>query len=329
MEAASNLMQNSPLSTQPAAAFEDNSTKKTDGTTTTSAASESDFAAFLQKTLQPREAGIVSEEDLFAALMEQRVAKENKEAGDLFKQKRDEMMISLRRPSGFVPMEDMAKMVMKEIVAAGKLTSDVAEKIHAEAFSAAQLDGNLDALYDHLGGPNDSTVATASLADAIKLSEEALGKIEKGEVAITGRSLDTPSNTKGGAGLVSATALGGVMNADGSMPSDYYGSGVIDGAKTGFLWKPFSHGKPTATVLLPGELKGNVDRVEIHKNVPPSAETFVDKFNKYSGEYNNERPIYRFGKAGMDYGENFYVVAFKKDGSFESWKIEDGKKRWD
>lgn len=277
-----------------------------------------DFSDFMKKVMTPRDQGQVSEEDLFAAIMEQRVTKESAEAGEFFKTKRLELMETMRSPSGFVPMEDLAKAVMREVVAAGHLTEEKAKQIHGESFRAAQLDDNLDALYDHLGGADDVTMATAQFDEALEKAYDIFEQIDKGELKVDPAELDRPSNTK----TSSAVVASGIPRH--LTPGTVY----VDGAD-GFLWKPESESDGHLLVLMPQRLKDQVKRVEIHSSLPPTPENLLATHEKMTGYHAGNRGKFRFDRHGAEFGKDIYVVAYKTDGTTENWKIEDGSKRND
>ncbi len=317
MEVGSNLSTVLNPGTQLIKKSEESVATTPEVTPATTETQKSEFETMLAGILQPREGGVVSEEDLFAAVLEQKVTQESKEAGDLFKAKREEYLVSMRRPSGFVPMEDMAKAILQDVVAEGKLTTEVAERIHGESFRAAQLDDNMDALYDHLGGPDDVTMAVASLDDAITLAKTSMDKIVSGELVIESMSLSRPSNTKHSSGA----SHGPGASVSGEV-------GHVDGLG-GFVWKPVSESDQKLIVVMPERLKDQVDRVELHRGLPPTDENLIATHDEFTGYHAGNRGKFRFAEAGADYGINIYVVAFKNDGSTEDWLIEDGSRRND
>lgn len=299
-----------PSTTQPSVP-----TTPTEGT--------NDFKDFLVKALGGASRTEVNEEELFAALLEQKLTGHSAEAGAAFKAEKDKLMVSMARADGYVPVEDVASAALKAVVAAGHIDRAAAEQINGAAFAGAQLDTNLTALYDGRGGPNDPTMAVAKMEEAMRLVDEAMAKIEKGELTAAPRDLDTPSNKAPGAGGADP-ATGGAIGDPSSAPS---GSQKLDGSG-GFLWKPESERDGNLVVLLPTELNGLIDRVEVHASLPPTESTKLGE-GRFSSIGNGDRSHYRFSKPGEDYGDGAYVVAYRDDGQMVTWQIGNAGERND
>ena len=97
----------------------------------------------------------------------------------------------------------------------------------------------------------------------------------------------------------------------------------MDGAG-GFVWKPVSESNGNLAVLLPSSLSGELTKVEIQ-----SADGTVLESVDYTKDYEDGRPLFRFSKAGEEYGEDITVVAYKTDGETVTWSIADGSERND
>ena len=279
-----------------------------------------EFSAYIKKALGGDTKTQVSEEELFAALIEQKLHAEDPAAAEFFAAEKAKLSASMAKPDGYVPVEDVAAAALRSTVAAGKIDKTKAEAINGAAFAGAQLDDNKDALYDDRGGANDPTIAVAQMEAALLALRTSMEKIEKGETTITPRDLNTPSNQKPGAGGSAATP-----GTTGS--STLSGSQKLDGSG-GFLWKPVSDSNGNLVVLLPKDLKDAVSKVEIYSALPPTEANKLGS-GKFSANANGDRPHYRFEKPGASYGENVYVVATKNDGSTVEWMIEDASKRND
>ena len=291
-------------------------TPKTDTTT----AAADDFSAYIKKALGGDAKTQVSEEELFAALIEQKLHAEDPAAAEFFAAEKAKLSASMAKPDGYVPVEDVAAAALRATVAAGKIDKTKAETINGAAFAGAQLDSNLDALYDDRGGENDPTIAVAQMEAALLALRTSMEKIEKGETTIAPRDLNTPSNQKPSAGGASAApGTGGSSAMSGSQKLD--GSG-------GFLWKPESDSNGNLVVLLPSDLNDAVSKVEIYSSLPPTEANRLGG-SKFSGIANGDRGHYRFEKPGAEYGDNVYVVVTKNDGDTVSWLIEDAAKRND
>ncbi len=262
-----------------------------------------DFSKMMYALLNKQESDSVNEEELFSATIESKLKDLNEEAASYFKEQKEALTSSLTREDGYIPVEEIANKALKNTLEAKKISKEYAEKIKGESFIAAQLDDNLNALFDSRGSENDNTIATSKVSEALLKLEQNLKKIKDGETPSKPLSLDETSNTESAA-----------QSLDG---------------EGGFLWKPVSEGDGKLVVLLPTELRGKIDRAEIHSALPPSEETKIEE-GRFSGDSTNgNRPHFRFDKEGSGYGNDIYLVCYKDDGSYLSWSIEDGAKRND
>jgi len=264
---------------------------------------QGDFNTTLKALLTPDKGNKVSEEELFAALMQERIKKTKGESAlTEFKTIFDSAKKRLQKPGGFVPVEDAAKAALKEFRDAQKISKEEADKIYSEAFAGAQLDQNKDALYDNRGGPNDPTMAVAEMEQALLLSGALVGKIDAGTEKVTARSLDEPSN---------AAAVG----ASGSHSSE-----AVSG--TGFLFKPVSDSDGRLAVLMPPRLAGLVQSVSL---VGPNGE--VIETGRYAGNGNGGRDHYRFTRAGGQYADGIIVQATLATGELVRYTIRETSQR--
>ncbi len=156
-----------------------------------------DFEIQLKGMLSPDQANNVSEEELFSALISERISNENgPELSDKFNSifaiKKSEM----QKSDSYIPMEDAAKEALRELRANGDLTSEQADKIYSQAFAGAQLDGNTNALYDGRGGPGDDSIAVSQLEQALLSARTITEKFDTAESSVEMRSLDESSNSK-------------------------------------------------------------------------------------------------------------------------------------
>jgi hypothetical protein len=279
--------------------------------TTDSSQDTSDgFAEFMYKALGRTEADQVNEEELFAAAIGRRLGSVSQEAADYYESEKSRLMSSRTRADGYVPVEDIANAALKATADAGKVSIEDAERIKGECFLAAQLDDKTDVLYDGRGSGADPTIAVAQMSAALLDIQTKLDQIDSGEITAESRSLDAPSNGSSGSGV----SASGAQSMDGS---------------GGFLWKPVSESDGNLVVLLPTDLKGLIDRVEIHTEVPPTEETKVAE-GRFAGDtHNGGRAHFRFDKPGADYGDNIHLVCYKDDGSYVSWAIGNGGDRHD
>lgn len=270
----------------------------------------------------------INEEELFAALIEQRLQVNNKDAAEVYWAEKNKLV------SGGMSCEDAGKAGLKAAVASGKLTLDEAEKVHAYAFKAAQLDSNTDELWDGSGGADDPTRAVAAMESALMRIQTMSDDYEKGALTLTPRSLDIASNT-----VASSRAKLGLGAAAGGSESSGSAVGTVSGDGTsttgtakdgseGFLWKPVSDSNGKLAVILPKDLAGMIERVEIHSALPPTPDNLLAT-GRFSANANGGRDHFRFSKPGGDYPDNCYVVAYKNGGGTVTYAINDTSSRID
>lgn len=301
-------------------------TSDTDVDATSNDASDSSeagdaFASFMRTALGGAGKTEVNEEELFAALIEERLNAASPEAAETFRAEQTKYLNSLRRADGYVSVEEAAVKALESTVASGAIDLETAEQINGQAFAAAQLDDDASALFDSFGSENDSTVAVSSMEAALLASRTMMEEIEAGTTSVASRSLDAPlTTTVGGSG-----AADGAAGSGGPAPS---GSQELDGSG-GFLWKPVSEGDGKLVVLLPTSLRDMLERVEIHSALPPDASTLLEEGRFTGDEHNGNRPHYRFDKPGAEYGSNINIVAYKTDGEMVTWPISNGADRHD
>jgi len=309
---------NTPITAQTT-----DTTKETDkkSSETTQSSVSSEFSSFIQKALGKSAGTQVNEEELFAALIEQKLSEVGDEAAEFYRAEKEKLMVSMARADGYVNVEDVAKAALKKTVTDGKVDLAIAEKINGEAFAGAQLDDNLEMLYDSRGSGDDPTIAVSDMEAALLSMRVTIEKIESGEMSVAARSLDIPSNSVPGG----TTPVSGTPADPASAPS---GAQQLDGAE-GFLWKPESESDGKLVVLLPTTLKGLIERVEVHSELPPTDTSKLGS-GRFTGDtHNGGRPHYRFEKEGGEYGDNVELVVYKTDGSTATWSISDGAARND
>ncbi|MCC6221755.1 MAG: hypothetical protein IT291_11000, partial [Deltaproteobacteria bacterium] len=201
-------------------------------------AQASEFGTMMRKILGTADGSQVNEEELFASLIENRLSKHSEEAATFYRQQKEGFLNTLRRADGYVSVEDAALKALKATVDAGKVDSATAEKVNSEAFKAAQLDDNADALYDGRGSAGDPTIAVSDLESALFSMRAVIEKIDVGDLESGSRSLES-----------APTSSAPTANGPSSTGNAQDGSG-------GFLWKPVSESDGKLVVLLPTELKG-------------------------------------------------------------------------
>lgn len=264
--------------------------------------SQGDFNTTLKAFLSPDKSNKVSEEELFSALVQERIKKTKGESAlTEFKTIFESAKKRLQKPDGFVPMEDAAKEALKEFRDAQKISKEEADSIFSQAFAGAQLDQNKDALFDNRGGPNDPTMAVAEMEQALLLSGALISKFDAGSEKAPVRSLDTPSNA-------AATASAGTTGSEAS------------GA--GFLFKPVSESDGKLVVLLPPRLAGLVKGLSL---VGPNGE--VIETGRYTGNGNGGRDHYRFSRSGGQYPDGVMVQATLATGELVRYTIRESSQR--
>jgi hypothetical protein len=287
---------------------------------------EHDFNSILSGILSPMGNNDISEEELFAGLIQERIQKlKGSEAAASYSQ-----ALSAERSASTgqrFSIEEAARGVLQQLEDDGTLTYDEATTIHAQAFKAAQLDGNSEALYDDKGGPNDPTIAIAKLEAALLSARTKIEEIEGGDSDPGTLTLDIGNtglpnirvkiNDDGTFGLPSTDDKkdSGVTPVDGAVP--------IDGAE-GFLFKPISDTTGNLVILLPQSLKNNVESVILKNSSGETLEEGID-----SGYANGDRQHFRFNKPGAEFGANVTVEVKLKSGGKEIFMIEDPSRRHD
>jgi len=258
------------------------------------------FDMTLKGLMKPDGANKVSEEDLFSALIQERIKKEKGEdALKAFQELLATTKQSMQKPDGYIPVEDATKAALINFQTSGKLTAEEADTMYSEAFAAAQLDGNSEVLFDNRGGPNDPTIAVATMEQALMGSRVKIEKFDSGAEKAPLRSLLEPSASK--------AAL----------------TGVTPGAD-GFLWKPESEKDKKLVVLLPPRLSGMVANVRL---MGPNGEEI--ETGRYSGNGNGGREHFRFSRAGGSYPDGLSVEVKLSNGETVRFGVGETSARSD
>jgi hypothetical protein len=101
-----------------------------------------------------------------------------------------------------------------------------------------------------------------------------------------------------------------------------------------FLWKPNSEGGSGSyankvAILMPSDLNGRVDAVEVHRDIPPDASTLLER-TRYSGQlHGGSRSVWRTTQTGCSFGRNIFVIGYIDDGRLFGWPIPNGCNRTD
>ncbi len=272
-------------------------TSPTQGSVPTTASAE--FDKTLRSLLVANKENKVSEEEVFSALVQERIKQEQgEEALGKFKELLTKSKDALRKPDGFVPVEDATKNALKAFRESGAISAEQADKIYSQAFAAAQLDGNTAALFDDRGGPGDSSVATSTLEQALLASRTKFENFAAGSEVAPTRSIMEESMGKIGAGSSSELA------------------------STGFLFKPISDSDGKLAILLPPKLAGMVAGVRL---IGPSGE--VLESGRFSGNGNGGRDHYRFSRPGASYLDGLTVELTLKTNELIRYVIDETSER--
>ncbi len=262
-----------------------------------------DFDATLKALLAADGQNKVSEEDVFSALVQERIGKEKgqdalKTFQDLLKKSRD----AHKKPDGFVPVEDATKDALRKFRDTGAISKEEADKIYSQSFAAAQLDSNKDALFDNRGGPGDSSVAVAGLEEALLASRTVFTAFDAGTETAAVRSLDEAS-----AGKPGGADSGGHVSEPGAGQ---------------FLFKPISDSDGRLAVLLPPKLAGLVSGVTL---IGPDGRELES--GRYAGNGNGGRDHFRFSQAGGNYPDGLTVQVALKTGEVVRYLIRETSQR--
>lgn len=261
------------------------------------------FEDMLKSLMQQDSKGKIDEEQLYAALINERLTtKIGADAGSTYQNLLKTYKHDLQWENGYVPVEQSAGKALQELVDQGVLDRAEAESINAQAFKAAQLDDNTAALYDSLG----STVAVGLLDLAIQSAREVTasfdsGGEEAGTVAIRTDFINSPADGRGSGISDSASFVGG----------------------NGFLYKPVSESNGNLVVLLPSSMRRNVQLVQLLDSSKNILETGDAK-----DAFEDGRPIFRFDKPGASYPDGLVVRVSLDNGEMKEYKIPDSSKRY-
>ncbi len=284
-----------------------------------------EFDKLLKATLAPDKSNKVSEEELFAAVIRERLeALKGKDTAEQFTAALNAESAKLQGPDGFIPMEQAAINALKKLVTDKSLSEDEGSQVYSEAFAAAQLDDNKNALFDSRGGPGDPTMAMATLDIALKQARGFIESFVSDPSTLTLKSLaDAKANGKAGFSAANG-ALGGesgVASFDAFTPNGT----AVDGPE-GFLFKPITNNEGKLAVLLGQNLTGNISSVRIKD----SLNTILEEGKLQSaGIKETGREKWNFSKQGGKYPKDITVEVTLSSGEVQRYKIPDPSKRYD
>lgn len=257
----------------------------------------SEFESLLRTFVSPEKANEVNEEELFSGLVQERIKTlKGEEAGTKFKELLD---AKVQANQGYLSWEEVTKAALKEAQTSGLLTEEETTKIYSEAFAAAQLDGNADALYDGRGSESDATIALMEFSQALTAAREKIAKFDSKEETAALRELDEAST-----GKASSAA-----------------HGASGGGDAGFLFKPVSDSNGNLVVLLPSSMTGSITKLVLKEG-----DTVLEE-GADGGVGNGDRQHYRFSKPGASYPAGLIIEATLADGTTKTWTIDDTSER--
>ena len=280
------------------------SNKKTEAKTKTEAETK------LSNLLSADKKGNINEEQLKSAIVQYLLEKKGsnlkgtklkgKELGNAYLQELTKSLASGK------PLEGAVKAALKALVNKGLISEAQAEEINGISFNAAQLDNNLEALYDSKGSLNDSTIAVMEIEKAVSKAMTSISETSSADSTgeTHSRSLDAISNS---------------ISANSSSGSSNHGNG--------FLWKPVSESNGNLVVLFPPNLTGTISSAGIYSSLPPSNENLIEQGDFSGDSHNGGRAHFRFSKPGGFYPDGVYVIAQLANGETATFEIENSSHR--
>jgi hypothetical protein len=261
-----------------------------------SSGDKSAFQQMLNSMLQTDSGGQVNEEQLFSAIINERLTTQaGEDAASEYRKMFAEFQQEMQRADGYIPVEDAANMALEGLVEKGMISQEQFETVQNQAFTAAQIDGNSNALYDSRG----TTVAVTLINMALQSAEETINGLADGTITPSGYGTVSDSVSKAGEG--NGTFVGG----------------------DGFLYKPVSESNGNLVILLPSSMQGSVASINLLDGAGNSLET-----GQSYGPYDDGRPLFRFGRTGAAYPDNLTVQVNLSSGDVKEYTIPDSAKRW-
>lgn len=277
-----------------------------------------DFDAMLKSMLSPDAANNINEEELFAALIHERVATlKGEEAAAEYQKAFESSKQANTRADGYVNVEQAANDALSGLVGQGLLTEEEAGKVRSDSFAAAQLDDKHDVLYDGRGSGDDPTIAVMEMEAALLQARTTLQQLESGE--IVSELTDPSTETTDASGTESSLGTEGneMISPEGT---------TIDG-EGGFLFKPESD-RGELVVLLPSGLADQVMSVVLRDAEGNEIEQGVSS-GYANPDVGGEREHFRFSQPGSEYPENVTVAVTLADGSVKEYSIPNPSERYD
>lgn len=261
------------------------------------------FQATLNEMLSPDSKGQVNEEQLFAALIKERlISMKGTEAAQEFETRYQAQQKEFQRPDGYIFLEDSARGALESMSDDKILTLEEAETIHGQAFQAAQFDENKNALYDSLG----TTMAVTMVEMAIQSAESAITQFDEGTTSADRLAFDMEDDM---AVHSKPAQLGSVSPATGT-----YSDGLI--------WKPYSDSNGDVAIILEPDLKDKINSVTLRdSNGNILEEKSVVRVD------DRGRSILFFNQPGNEYPEDMTVQVSLKDGDAIQYLVANPSNR--
>ncbi len=295
----------------------------------TQSTESSDFDSIIRKFLPSSDSAEISEEELFAAAVGQRIyALKGDEGLAKYQEFLEANKISLTTPSGHVQVEEAAIQSLKQMVADGLITSEEGDSVYSDSFAAAQLDSNSTALFDGKGDANDPTRAVALMSEAMMKIKTYLDADESTRSNQALLSLESASQT-GSAVTAAATSSSGITVNSGTVSGD--GSTVnpngtyVDGSE-GFLFKPVTNNQGALAVMFAQSWTNNIAAVRL---LDQNGNLVEEGTRMPYGIAETGREKFTFSKEGSAYPSNINVEVKFKDGSLKMFNIPDPSMRYD
>jgi hypothetical protein len=301
------------LNLDPAISSESPAVKNKQGTTEAPGATP--FSKELTGRLQLHNAHSVSEEELFAGLIQMQlkelkgdeVVKSYKSMLGVQESTDPSSEDAPKINSSFIPLEQRSMEALAGLTESGKLTTEEVDALYSKAFVAAQLDDDSGSLFDHIGNDSDKTKATSELSLALSAAEDAMKKINSNELTVPPRDLKKS--------LLEALASSQNRSTT-SQTSTMSGAGAA-----GFLFKPVSESDGNLVVLTPSSIAQNTSGARVVKDG-----VVLDE-GRWGGIGNGNRAHFRFPKPGGSYPDNLSIEFLQNNGTIESFSISDSSVR--
>ncbi|MCI5066423.1 hypothetical protein MRY87_11925 [bacterium] len=267
------------------------------------------FDSQLRALLSSSGGSQVNEEELFAAVIEERLgATASASVAEDFNMRFEQHKEELTRGDGYINVEKAANRALQDMVSVGHITATQREEIYNQSFMAAQLDDNHDALYDGRGGAGDDSIAVADLESALLSARVAIEALTNGEL---------PPEYDG----ESDDLLSEMMEEDADLVTPEGTS--VDGADE-FVFKPESESDGKLVILLPQIMTGEID----HLLLKDENGNIIEE-GRSTGVANGNREHFRFNRAGEDYPENITVEVRLASGEVKEYEIPNPGQRYD